>query len=80
MLDGALRLRLGEETFEVGAGGGVPASRGIPHAYGNARRGQMARYLLVMTPKIRALIQALHEPGAEDYARIFRAHDSELLA
>ena len=58
MLDGALRLRLGEETFEVGAGGGVPASRGIPHAYGNARRGQMARYLLVMTPKIRALIQA----------------------
>jgi hypothetical protein len=39
----------------------------------------MARYLLVMTPKIRALIQALHEPGAEDYARIFRAHHSELL-
>jgi hypothetical protein len=32
-----------------------------------------------MTPTIRALIQALHEPGAEDYQRIFRAHDSELL-
>ena len=80
VLEGALRFRLGEETFEVGAGGGVLAPKGTPHAYGNARRGQMARYLLVMTPKIRALIQALHEPGAEDYARIFRAHDSELLA
>ena len=79
VLEGALRFRLGEETFEVGAGGGVLAPKGIPHAYGNARRGQMARYLLVMTPKIRALIQALHEPGAEDYDRIFRAHDSELL-
>jgi hypothetical protein len=32
-----------------------------------------------MTPKIRALVQALHEPGANDYAGIFRAHDSELL-
>ena len=79
VLEGALRFRLGEETFEVGAGGGVLAPKGTPHAYGNARRGQMARYLLVMTPKIRALIQALHEPGAEDYNRIFRAHDSELL-
>ena len=71
MLEGALRFRLGEETFEVGAGGGVLAPKGIPHAYGNARRGEMARYLLVMTPKLRALIQALHEPGAEDYSRIF---------
>ena len=24
--------------------------------------------------------QALHEPGAGDYAAIFRAHDSELLS
>jgi mannose-6-phosphate isomerase-like protein (cupin superfamily) len=79
VLEGVLRFRLGEETFEVGAGGSVLAPKGVPHAYGNARRGQMARYLLVMTPKIRALIQALHTPGAENYNRIFRAHDSELL-
>ena len=38
-----------------------------------------ARYLLVMTPKIRALVHALHEPDARDYAAIFRAHDSEML-
>jgi hypothetical protein len=55
------------------------AAKGIPHAYGNARRGELARYLLVITPRIRALVQALHEPGAGDYAAIFRAHDSELL-
>jgi hypothetical protein len=36
--------------------------------------------LLVTTPRIRALVQALHEPGASDYAAIFRAHESELLA
>jgi hypothetical protein len=32
-----------------------------------------------MTPRIRALVQALHEPGAGDYGAIFRAHESELL-
>jgi len=52
--------------------------KGTPHAYGNARRGQQARYLLVMTPKIRALVEALHAPGASGYPDIFRAHDSEI--
>jgi hypothetical protein len=36
-------------------------------------------YLLVMTPKIRALVQALHQPDAGDFAAIFRAYDSEML-
>jgi len=79
VLEGALRFRIGEEVFEAGPGGAVMAAKGTPHAYGNARRGELARYLLVMTPRIRALVQALHEPGARDYAAIFRAHDSELL-
>jgi len=33
----------------------------------------------VTTPKLLALLEALHAPGAGDYAAIFRAHDSELL-
>jgi hypothetical protein len=79
VLEGTLRFRIGEEVFEAGPGSAVMAAKGIPHAYGNARRGELARYLLVITPRIRALVQALHEPGAGDYAAIFRAHDSELL-
>ena len=80
VLEGALRFRVGEHEYEAGPGSGVLASKGTPHAYGNARRGQLARYLLVMTPRIRALVEALHAPGAGDYAAIFRAHDSELLS
>jgi hypothetical protein len=34
----------------------------------------------VMTPRIRALVESLHQPGASDYPAIFRAHDSELLS
>jgi mannose-6-phosphate isomerase-like protein (cupin superfamily) len=80
VLEGALRFRMGEEVFEAPPGAAVLAPKGTPHAYGNARRGQLVRYLLVMTPRIHALVEALHAPGAGDYAAIFRAHDSELLA
>ena len=80
VLEGRLRFRIGDQVREAGPGQAVLAPKGTPHAYGNARPGQATRYLLVMTPRIRALVQALHEPGAEDYAAIFRAHDSELLS
>jgi hypothetical protein len=33
-----------------------------------------------MTPRIRALVEALHPGERDDYARIFKEHDSELLA
>jgi mannose-6-phosphate isomerase-like protein (cupin superfamily) len=79
VLEGRLRFRIGEEILEAGPGDAVLAPKGTPHAYGNAVRGQPARYLLVMTPRIRALVEALHAPGADDYPAIFRAHESELL-
>src|SRR5436305_13183434 len=79
VLEGTLRFKVGDEIFEAEPGNAVLAPKGVPHAYGNARAGQLARYLLVMTPKIRALVQALPEHGATDYTAIFRAHDSELL-
>jgi len=80
VLDGVLRFRLSDAIFEAGPGAAVFAPKGTPHAYGNARPGHPARYLLVMTPKIRSLVQALHKPRAGEYAAIFRAHDSELLS
>ena len=79
VLEGTMRFKLGDETFEAAAGDAVLAPRGVPHTYANARAGTKARYLLVMTPRIHALIQALHAPGPDDAARVFAAHDSELL-
>jgi mannose-6-phosphate isomerase-like protein (cupin superfamily) len=81
VLDGTLRFRFGDDVFEAGPGSAVLAPAGTPHAYGNAMPGGpgRARYLLAMTPRIRALVAALHAPGAGDYAAIFRAHESELL-
>lgn len=78
VLEGALRVRLGGDDFDVPAGGAILAPRGTPHAYGNAGTAP-ARYVLVLTPRLLALIEALHAPGAGDYAAIFQAHRSELL-
>jgi hypothetical protein len=51
----------------------------LPHSYWNPAP-EPARYLLVMTPRIHRLIEALHAGDRDDFARIFQEHDSELLA
>ena len=77
VLTGQLGFRLGDEELSAEAGQAVLAPRGVPHTYWNAGQEE-ARYLLVLTPKIARLIDAIHTPGA-DIAAQFAAHDSELL-
>jgi mannose-6-phosphate isomerase-like protein (cupin superfamily) len=78
VLRGRLGFRVGSAEVEAGPGSAVMARRGTPHTYRNAGR-EDAEYLLVMTPRIASLIDAIHEPGAVVPA-LFRAHASELLA
>ena len=78
VLEGRLGFQIGDSEREVGAGELLLVPRGTPHSYWNAH-SQPTRYLLVMTPRIRDLIEALHSGDREDYARIFDEHDSELL-
>jgi hypothetical protein len=57
----------------------VIAAAGTAHTYWNPRR-EPARYLLVMTARIAALIDALHAPGeTRAMDEVFRAHDSTLI-
>jgi mannose-6-phosphate isomerase-like protein (cupin superfamily) len=78
VLAGTLAFRLGDDEFEAPQGSAVLAPAGTPHTFRNAGTVD-ARYLLVMTPKVARLIEALHEPDAVA-AELFAAHDSELLA
>ena len=79
VLEGQLGFRVGEEERVVPAGGSMLAQRGTPLSYWNPA-SEPARYLLVMTPRIHKLIQALHSGERDDWEAIFREHDSELLA
>ena len=76
VLRGRLGFLLGDEEFEAGPGSAVLARKGTPHTYRNAGDVE-AEYLLVMPPRIAALIDAIHQPGA-DVPSLFEAHASEL--
>lgn len=81
VLSGALGVRLGERELEVPAGGAAIAPRGTPYTYWNAVPEE-TRYLLVMTPRLRRLIDALHaltERNEQSVAAVFSEHASEYL-
>jgi mannose-6-phosphate isomerase-like protein (cupin superfamily) len=79
--EGTLRVMIGDEEVEARAGAAVFVPRGMPHTYWNASPDQL-RYLLIMTPNIYRLIQAIHATQDRSPATLkalFRQHDSELL-
>ncbi len=81
VLEGALRVRVGDADVLVPAGGAVLVPRGTPHTYWNPGSAP-TRYVLVMTRRIDALIAALHAveaPGPDAIATVFRDHRSEYL-
>lgn len=77
VLEGTLGIRCGDEVLEVPAGAGVLVPRGVPHTFWNAGTDRL-RYLILMTPRVAALVAALHEPGA-DAPALFARFDSRLI-
>ena len=78
VLEGTLGFQVGDETVTAPAGSAVLVPKGTPHSYWNAGEIE-ARYVLVMSPRTAALVEALHSGSGESYAEIFRRHASELL-
>lgn len=81
VLEGRLGFRLGEEQVEAATGDAVMARAGTPHTYWNAQ-AQPTRYLLVMTPRIHALIDAIHASNDRSPAamqRLFGQYRSEII-
>ena len=78
VLEGRLGFRVGDEERDVAAGESLLVTRGTPHSFWNAI-SEPTRYLLVMTPRIHQLVEALHSGERTDYAQIFEEYDSELL-
>ena len=78
VLEGRLGFQVGDETHEVQAGDSMLVTRGTPHSFWNAAP-EPARYLIVMTPRINDLIDALHAGDRDRFAEIYEEYDSELL-
>lgn len=77
ILDGGLRFRFKDHTESMGAGTTVSVPAGVPLTLQCRSR---ARYLIILTPRISALISALQcDRGPTHQHDIYRRFASELL-
>jgi quercetin dioxygenase-like cupin family protein len=77
VLDGELTFRYRDRTDTATAGMTVFVPAGVAHTYS---AGTDARYLIVLTPRLRALIRALQaDRDAAHQPMIYKRFDSELL-
>jgi quercetin dioxygenase-like cupin family protein len=77
VLDGELTFRYSHRTETVGPGATIFVPAGMPHTYS---AGVGSRYLIVLTPRIAALISALQSDRDPNHQHeIYRRFDSELL-
>lgn len=77
VLEGKLRFHFADRQVEVAAGSTVFVPAGVQHTY-EALEG--ARYLLILTPRLRDLIadlQSNRDPAAQ--ADIYRRYASDLV-
>ena len=77
ILEGELTFRYADRTETVGPGTTVFVPAGVAHTYTAARN---ARYLIVLTPRLSALIRTLQSDRDPAHQHeIYRRFDSELL-
>ena len=77
VLEGQLTFRYTDRTETAGPGTTVFVPAGVPHGYSS---GEGARYLIVLTPRLSALIAALHaDRNPANQRSIYQRFDSELL-
>jgi quercetin dioxygenase-like cupin family protein len=77
VLGGELTFRYSDRTETAGPGMTVFVPAGVAHTY---TAGGDARYLIILTPRLRALITALQADRDPAHQReIYRRFDSELL-
>jgi uncharacterized cupin superfamily protein len=77
VLEGTLRFRFVDRVVDVRSGGTVFVPAGIAHAY----EALDARYLIILTPRLAALIAELQQTtDRSQHSAVYQKHESELLS
>ena len=77
ILEGTLTFRFVDKEVQALAGTTVFVPAGVAHSYYDPQG--TARYLIILTPRLRELIAALHAAPRAQHAEIMRQFDSEIL-
>jgi uncharacterized cupin superfamily protein len=77
ILEGTLTFRFGEREVEAPAGTSVFVPAGVAHDYFEANGP--TRYLIILTPRLRALINALQAAPFSQHAEVMRQFESAIV-
>ena len=77
VLDGTLTFKFKDRELKASTGTTVFVPAGTPHSYYEANGP--TRYLIILTPRLRDLISALHAAPVQEHNAIMRKFDSEIL-
>lgn len=77
ILEGTLTFRFRDKTVEAHAGTTVFVPAGVAHTYYEA--AGPTRYLIIMTPRLRELIAALHKAPRHMHSEVTRQFASEIV-
>jgi mannose-6-phosphate isomerase-like protein (cupin superfamily) len=77
ILEGTLTFKFVDEQVEAQAGTTVFVPAGVPHTYFEAHGP--TRYLVILTPRLHALIDALHAAPYQQHAAILGRFDSGIV-
>ena len=77
VLEGTLTFRFRDRTIEAPAGTTVFVPAGVAHTYYEA--AGPTRYLIIMTPRLRELIAALHAAPYSEHKAITHQFASEIV-
>ena len=78
VLEGTLTFRFVDRQVEASAGTTVFVPAGVPHTYFVG--GEPTRYLIILTPRLRSLIEALHSTPREQHGAVMKQFDSAILS
>jgi quercetin dioxygenase-like cupin family protein len=77
ILEGTLTFRFRDRQVEASAGTTVFVPAGVPHSYFEA--AGPTRYLIVLTPRLRDLITALHVAPPDQHSSVLRQFESAMV-
>jgi mannose-6-phosphate isomerase-like protein (cupin superfamily) len=77
ILEGTLTFRFRDRTIQAPAGTTVFVPAGVAHTYDEA--AGPTRYLIIMTPRLRGLIAALHGAPRHEHQAILHQFASEMV-
>lgn len=76
VLEGTMKLRFQDKQVDAPAGTTVFIPAGVAHDYQTLEN---TRYLIILPPRLKALIDELHTIPFDKHAEVMRKYDSEIV-